>query len=153
MRCARRRVKDGFDQLLLFSGKEWRPCTIAPSEGFHSPFTSPPNLGVGQRAVESRQSVGSSSRRAETLESVRPSYLTRHYGAATCTTRISGQTSTPKQTGSCDKGIRSLTEDEVAVLNRKLIESAFRRMVRPHPGLAFETYYSVWLRPTARDRG
>jgi len=43
------------------------------------------------------------------------------------------------------KGIASLTDDEIEKLNRRLIESAFSGVIREHPGLVFETYYSAWL--------
>ena len=44
------------------------------------------------------------------------------------------------------KGVWSLSDDELAKLNRILIESAFPYKLRPHPGLVFETYYAAWLR-------
>ncbi|MFI5456920.1 MAG: DUF3696 domain-containing protein [Isosphaerales bacterium] len=45
-----------------------------------------------------------------------------------------------------DQNLSSLSDDEITWLNRKLIEAAFPGLLHDHPGLVFETYYSVWLK-------
>jgi hypothetical protein len=41
--------------------------------------------------------------------------------------------------------VSRLPANEISAMNRLLIESVFPNLLRPHPGFAFITYYSVWL--------